>query len=247
MRSPEDKRRNIRERLLPGAIVHYYCEFTNPAKHKFIVIGRAQSPTLVFLINSAINPWLQARPHLRDCQVGICQCDHDDFLTHDSFLDCTQVEQRVSLEQLEQTMMDDVTSFKGWLTAHEREAVLYAVESLPNTVASGESLAGRGTVASRVGRDGSTLPLAVTGLIHASRGINATPCLLSRRNNCRVAQAYRFGIGSRATPVSQEMLFEVWVVDGDLCLMKFYADHVPIAETNWSWRGPLQPIYWHNE
>ncbi len=125
--SPEDRLQYIRERLVPGAIFHYYCEFTNPAKHKFIVIGRALPPTIVFLINSDISPWLQARPHLRDCQVGLLKSDHNDFLTHDSFLDCTQGERRVSLEQLEQAMMEDVMNFKGWLTAREREAVFYAV------------------------------------------------------------------------------------------------------------------------
>lgn len=33
----------------------------------------------------------------------------------------------MSLEQLEQVMKEDLTSFKGWVTAREREAVLYAV------------------------------------------------------------------------------------------------------------------------
>jgi hypothetical protein len=124
--SPEDKLQYIRERLVPEAIFHCFCEFTNPAKHKFIVVVRAQPPTIVFLINSDISPWLQARPHLRDCQVGIRKSDHD-FLAHDSFLDCTQAERQVSLGQLEEAMMNDLTSFKGWLTAREREAVLYAV------------------------------------------------------------------------------------------------------------------------
>ncbi len=123
---PEEKLRYIRERLIPGAIFHCYCEFTNPPKHKFIVVARAQPPTIVFLINSDISSWLQARPHLRDCQVGICKSDHD-FLAHDSFLDCTQAERRMRLEHLEQAMMNDLTSFKGWLTARERDAALYAV------------------------------------------------------------------------------------------------------------------------
>ena len=124
--SPEDRLQYIRERLVPGAIFHCYCEFTTPTKHKFIVMGRAQRPTLVLLINSDISPWLHARPHLRDCQVSIRKSDHD-FLEYDSFLDCTHAERQVSLEQLEQAMMNDLTNFKGWLTAREREAVLYAV------------------------------------------------------------------------------------------------------------------------
>lgn len=38
-----------------------------------------------------------------------------------------------------------------------------------------------------------------------------------------------------------EMLFEVRLNDGELRMMKFYADNVSIAETKGSWRGPLRP------
>ena len=36
-----------------------------------------------------------------------------------------------------------------------------------------------------------------------------------------------------------EMMFEVQLIDGELRMMKFYAD-VPVAETKGSWRGPLR-------
>ena len=91
------------------------------------MVGRAQPPTIVFLINSDISAWLRARADLRDCQVVMHKRDHD-FLVQDSFLDCTWAERRVSLEHLEHAMMNDMTSFKGWLTAYDREAVLYSVQ-----------------------------------------------------------------------------------------------------------------------
>ena len=37
-----------------------------------------------------------------------------------------------------------------------------------------------------------------------------------------------------------EMLFEVRLIDGELRMMKFYLDDVPVAETKGSWRGPLR-------
>ena len=43
--------------------------------------------------------------------------------------------------------------------------------------------------------------------------------------------------------VKWEMLFEVRLIDGELRMMKFYADNVPVAETEGSWRGPLRPSF----
>ena len=38
----------------------------------------------------------------------------------------------------------------------------------------------------------------------------------------------------------REMMFEVRLMDGELCMLKFYED-IPVVDAKGSWRGPLKP------
>lgn len=124
--SPEDKETYITSCLVPGGIFHCFCAFTNPPKNKFFVLV-AIDPSLIFLINSQISQWLASRPNLRDCQVALLKADHA-FLNHDSFLDCTQAERRITIDVLRQEMRKDLSISKGKITGREQEALRYAVK-----------------------------------------------------------------------------------------------------------------------
>ena len=124
---PEEKQRYISDRLVPGTIIHCHCSFTSPAKHKFVVLVCCDPCCIVFLINSELSNWLQARADLRDCQVVIQKKDHE-FLDRDSYLDCTNAERRLSLEDLVLAVMKDLENLKGNISAREREAINYAVK-----------------------------------------------------------------------------------------------------------------------
>lgn len=125
--SPGDKLKYVRRSLVPGRILHVQCCFTIPHKNKFVVLVAVQPTVVLFVTNSEINEWLQARPDLRDRQVTIRREDHT-FLSHDSFLNCTEAVRQMEMEEIERQLVKDISNIKNMIAANEREAILYAVK-----------------------------------------------------------------------------------------------------------------------
>lgn len=78
-----------RRKVVPGVVLHTYCDFTTPPKNKFILVV-STAPFLVFFINSEINQYIRSKPHLMVGQVQIDQESHP-FLSHDSWASCVDV------------------------------------------------------------------------------------------------------------------------------------------------------------
>lgn len=125
--SPDDKLRYVRQSLVPGRILHVHCSYTTPPKNKFVVVAAIQPAPLLFIVNSKINRWVQARADLRDCQVEIRQQDHT-FLGQDSFLNCTEAVGQMAMEELEGQLVKGMSNIKDMITPNEQEAILYAVK-----------------------------------------------------------------------------------------------------------------------
>ena len=125
--SPDDRLKYVRTKLVPGRILHLHCNFTTPPKSKFVVLVSVQPVLMIFVANSNINAWLQARPDLRDRQVTLHQRNHS-YLEYDSFLNCTEAIRQMDLEEIEHQLLEDMSNIKDTLTADERQAVLYAVK-----------------------------------------------------------------------------------------------------------------------
>lgn len=125
--SPDDKLKYVRQSLVPGRILHLHCDFTIPPKSKFVVLVSVKPVVVLFVINSEISQWLQARPDLRDRQVTIRQQNHE-YLKHDSFLNCTEAARQMEMEDVERQLNEDMSNIKDMITASEREAILYAVK-----------------------------------------------------------------------------------------------------------------------
>nr|WP_281719720.1 hypothetical protein [Nitrosomonas nitrosa] len=126
--SPDDKLKYVRSSLVPGRILHIHCNFTDPPKNKFVVVVSIKPVLVLFVINSVISQWLDARADLRDRQVTIRQQDHA-YLKRDSFLNCTEAIRQMEIENVErQLIIADASNAKDMITASEREAILYAVK-----------------------------------------------------------------------------------------------------------------------
>lgn len=125
--TPDDKLKYVRRSLVPGRILHLHCNFTSPPKGKFVVLVSIKPAVVIFVLNSEINPWLQARADLRDRQVTIRQQGHI-YLKRDSFLNCTEAIRQMQLEDIERQLIGDTGNIKDMITTSEREAILYAVK-----------------------------------------------------------------------------------------------------------------------
>lgn len=125
--SQDDKLKYVRQCLVPGRILHLHCHFTNPPKDKFLVLVSVQPAVALFVTNSEISEWLQARSDLRDRQVTIRQQAHI-YLKRDSFLNCTEAIRQMEMEEIERQLVKDTSNIKDVITESEREAILYAVK-----------------------------------------------------------------------------------------------------------------------
>jgi hypothetical protein len=79
--------------LVAGAIIRAWVDNTTPPKIKrFIVIGVSQDKVLlgVVYINSEINPHVFPSQELRDLHLKLA-VETRDYLTHDSFVDCSRI------------------------------------------------------------------------------------------------------------------------------------------------------------
>ena len=124
---PEAERKNAVSRgLLPGVVLYLSCPFTSPPKDKFIIVGDPDDPPLLVVINSAIHPYVQARPHLLQCQVLISAKAHT-FLSHDSYADCAHVEASMSLEEVRVQLEADPSRIRGAVATKSVADVLAAL------------------------------------------------------------------------------------------------------------------------
>jgi len=74
-------------------VYHLYCHQVQPEpKNKLVVVAHLDAHWFYgLLINSKINNFYQKRPKLLPCMVEVFQEQHDVFLNHDSYVDCTGV------------------------------------------------------------------------------------------------------------------------------------------------------------
>ena len=91
-----------------GNIYHFWCNFTNPQKEKFLICVGNQ-PVEFFIINSAIHPFIAGKPPLAVQQVLLPANDHA-FLTHDSWINCSET---VSVTDASDQLLADAMCDKG--------------------------------------------------------------------------------------------------------------------------------------
>lgn len=128
---PPDAQRDYAARqLVPGQVLYLDCDFTSPPKVKYLVLVAAteEDGPLLFFINSRINEFIARRPHLLACQVRVSSARYG-FLEHDSYIDCSQVVEQFSCEEIRAQISEDASRVKGELDSHTKALVAQAVDS----------------------------------------------------------------------------------------------------------------------
>ena len=122
-----DRRRHVERRLVAGTVIYLWCEFTKPAKEKYIVIACVE-PLLLLIVNSSMRAFIQNTPSLRKCQVRMDACDYG-FLQHDSFLDRSEVIAGIKLEDIIGQLGDQTGRIKGVLERSTIQHIMDAVRT----------------------------------------------------------------------------------------------------------------------
>jgi hypothetical protein len=124
----EDKRQSIKRQFVPGQVLYLFCSFTTPQpKNKFLFVACVNPRPLLFVINSQINDFISNRPHLRRCQVSIKSGDYK-FLTHDSFINCTEAKDDFDYSDIEIQLLNDMTRIRGPLSQPCVDEIIEAVK-----------------------------------------------------------------------------------------------------------------------
>lgn len=120
------RRDHVLRQLVPGRVLYLLCDFTDPPKEKFLVLASRGTTPLLFVINSGLRPFVRDHPARRACQVCIASADHD-FLRHDSFIDCINVVDSMTEEEIVDQVVNDLARVKGILSSTTRLQVLEIV------------------------------------------------------------------------------------------------------------------------
>ncbi len=124
--SDEQKRQYIHSRLVPGAVIYRFCDFTKPPKPKYLLVVQVQEKIAVLVINSTINRFTQSHKYLLDSQVSVDQTSHT-FLDHDSFINCSEAEYLDTTDLIEE-IMADMDKIKGKITNQLKAAVIVTIQ-----------------------------------------------------------------------------------------------------------------------
>jgi len=125
---PEHKQRFVEQHLKPGQVLYLFCEFTTPAKEKYLVLACPGGQPLLFIMNSAIHPFIERRPELRRCQVLLRAAEYD-FLDHDSYINCSQVVDVLTEAEILHQISTDIRRIQGELTERTKRAIIRVVGS----------------------------------------------------------------------------------------------------------------------
>lgn len=114
--------------LQVGQVFHLWCNACNPPWNKFHVLASVSPGPWFFLINSNPTAFQKARPHLMSSLLELTPADLQ-FLTHDSWLDCTMLMGGYTAQALETIVQSASKEYLGRLPIGKRRAVRAIVEA----------------------------------------------------------------------------------------------------------------------
>ena len=122
-----DKERAFQRVLVPGTIVHRRCSFTHPPKNKFLVLaGIDEDVCLIFVINTNRPKHVIGNNALEKCQIVLRKSDYP-FLDHDSWLDCSEIIDSVSVTTLARELARKTAVYRDDISPRTRASISEAV------------------------------------------------------------------------------------------------------------------------
>jgi hypothetical protein len=120
---PDDRGRHVVSSLTAGRVLYLWCRFTRPPKEKLVVLACPADRPPLLLINSRIHPLKSRRPATASCQVPLLASEYS-FLTHDSFVDCSDVIDELGMDEIETQLIADTGRIRDVLNADTIQVIL---------------------------------------------------------------------------------------------------------------------------
>lgn len=115
--------------LEPGRVLHLYCRFpSGTEKYKLLVLADNDEECLFFVVNSDINDFIKNRQHLLTQQIALSWTDHA-FLSHDSWLDCSNAHPIQRTEVMRQLNDDPSGCLRGMIGLDLKREIIEVVET----------------------------------------------------------------------------------------------------------------------
>ena len=123
---PAQRRTWAEQQLTPGRILYVHYPLTYETKDKYIVIADDDDWPRVLVVNSNRRENVERHPDLTGRQLLLKPSDYS-FLDHDSYLNCTEVLQGLTKEDIVSQLVADVNRAVGELLDSTRAEVMAAV------------------------------------------------------------------------------------------------------------------------
>jgi hypothetical protein len=129
--SYEERLKFVRERFQAGSVIKLDCDFTTPPKPKrLLVVAANRDRPLLFIINTSPTDFAKNRPRLIRQHLPLAQAD-ENFLDHDSYLDCSTTYDNFDKDEIEEALVDDTSLILGKLSPETAERIIELVADSP--------------------------------------------------------------------------------------------------------------------
>jgi hypothetical protein len=149
---PEQRLQHVMRSLVPGQVVYLHCQFTKPAKEKYLVIVCADPEVLFFVINTSVHPYIAKRPDLSRCQVKLPAGDHP-FLRRNCVINCAEVIRGSQQPDMVKQLASDLRRIRGRLSQAAMADVAQAVRTARTLSAADKMMIDRALAEAEAGDD----------------------------------------------------------------------------------------------
>ncbi len=114
--SDEERAKFVERHLLPSHVIKLFCHTTRRPKEKRLVIASINPELLLFVINTDIPRFKEKTPHLKRQQISLKVKDNQEFLDHDSWLDCSEAFREFNIGEVKEILLNDTSRILGKLS-----------------------------------------------------------------------------------------------------------------------------------
>ncbi len=125
--SKQQKLEVLQNQFNCGRIFYLYSKFTRPRpKEKYLLLVCVSPKILFLVINSEIHPFIKNNSELLQCQI-LLESTKTNSLLHDSYIDCTNVIESLTLQNIIDQVEDDPGRIKGMVDEGTKLKIVEAV------------------------------------------------------------------------------------------------------------------------